>query len=446
VGEFIQKMKTVNSNSVLPDVENRPVHLSRGLSLALAIFFAVACLYGISQAWRAGASRLLTFHGKTSQLSVQTELAVYKTPADPEAHSGRALVLLNTGEIDGALTEYELAVAHRPRDYFLWLELGRARDMNNDGEGALKALEQSASLAPQYAEPHWQLGNVLFRAGRQEEAFKEMRLAAMSDLTLLPNLIDLSWGASNGDPLAVEQIIRPERASWRIALAKYFLKRGRPTEALAHFRLGGGVSAEDSQTLLNQFIAAGRYREAHEVWLEDTVDGASSLDGALLIDGGFENSISRANSGFGWQVPGDTQYLSVSLDPNIKVTGQQSIRLDFKGESNPLQSILTQMVLVDPDTAYRLSFQVRVDEIISGGLPFIVVTEPGKKEATALAQSAPFQQPSGEWQQYTIDLKTGKATSALLITLRRQNCSSSPCPIFGHLWLDDFILQKTQAK
>lgn len=430
----------------MPADENSRKPLPRSLRLGIAIVLAALCLWGSWTAWRVGASRLLTFHGRAAQLPVQTELAINKTPDDPEAHSGRAFVLLNRGDLAAALPEYERTVALRPGDYFLWLELGRARDMSNDEQGALAALEQAVKLAPAYAEPRWQLGNVLFRAGRIEEAYREMRQAALSNITLLPNFIDLAWGSTGGDPVAVEQIVRPERDSWRIALARYFIRQNRASEALAQFRLAGGISQEDRQALLSELMNAKRYREAYEVWLEDSVNGNNAGDGALIIDGGFEGKISRANSGFGWQVPADTQYLRVSLDVNDPYAGVQSLLFDFNGVSNPSQSILTQLVTIEPDTHYRLIFNVRVEELVTGGLPLIAVIDPAAKDGQALAQSSPFQQKAGGWQKYTIDLKTAKTTAALQVSLRRQNCSTGPCPIFGRLWLDDFILQRISEK
>ena len=415
----------------------------RSLRLALAVAVSIVCVWGALKAWQTGASRLLTYHGRTARLSVQTELAISKTPNDPEAHSGRAFTLLNTGNLAAALSEYERTVALRPRDYFLWLELGRARDMNGDEQGALAALAQAVELAPAYAQPRWQLSNVLFRAGRVEEAFREMRRAALSDLTLLPNFIDLAWGATDGDAFEVEQIVQPQKTSWRIALAKYFIKRGEISRALRQFRVAGGLSLEDRQALLKDLLAAKRYKEAYEVWL--TIVGEIEGGSELIRDGSFESPISRDDSGFGWQPARDTQGLRLSLDSNNPHWGEQSLRLDFNGDSNPSQSILTQLAVVEPNMPYRLSFAVRTEELVTGGLPLVSVTDASSKENLTLAHSAPFKQSSAQWQEYTVEFTTGNATSAVVISLHRQNCSRDPCPIFGRLWLDDFILRERSA-
>jgi tetratricopeptide (TPR) repeat protein len=416
--------------------------MPRSLRVGLSVVVIFICLWGALKAWRAGASRLLTYHGRTARLPGQTERAVNETPDDPEAHSGRAFVLLNLGKPDAALLEYETAVALRPRDYFLWLELGRVRDMNEDELGSLAALEQAVKLAPEYAQPRWQLGNVLFRNGRVEEAFRELRRAALSDPALLPRLIDLAWGASGEDAINTEQIIQPERASWRIALAKFFVRHGRITEALAQFHLAGGISEEDRQSLLNDLLAAKRYREAYEVWAANSGDDKQRDGVAQIIDGGFENKVSRSSIGFGWQLTRDTEVLRASLERVNQHSGAQSLRVDFNGNSDPGLSILSQLILVEPDTRYRLRFNVRMEEIVTGGLPVIEVSDAGSPEGRSLAASSTLQPNSEGWREYTIDLTTAKTTSALALSLHRLNCSSGPCPIFGRMWLDDFIIQK----
>ena len=426
---------------------------SRSLSLALAVIVILVCLFGILSAARSGESRWLIQRlnepraqsptEAKAQLLHETGEAVNTTPNDPEAHSGRALVLLNTNGFADALPEYERAVALRPGDYFLWLELGRARDMADDEQGAIAALEQSVRFAPFYAQPRWQLGNVLFRAGRAEEAYAELRRAALSDPSLLPNLIDLVWGASVGDPVAVERIIQPERVLWHIALAKFFIKHGKIVEGLTQFRAAGGISENDRQALLNELLAAKRYKEAYEVWSFDLGEKGREGGIALLNDGGFESKMSRDNSGFGWQLARDTQGLRLSLDRNNPHAGTQSLRVDFNGDANPGQSILTQLIPVEQNMRYRLRFVARTEEIVTGGLPLIVVSDASSsKESLTLALSSPFPQNSAGWKAYSIDFTSTETTSAVLVSLRRQNCSSGPCPIFGRMWLDDFVIEK----
>src|SRR2546421_2391157 len=125
------------------------------------------------------------------------------SPSDPQAHYARALVLSRLGQLDDATREFERAVALRPSDYVLWLDLGNARQSSGDDEGALLAFREAARLAPAYARPRWEMGQLLIRAGRPDEAFEEFRHAVASRPTLLPEVIDYAWKAYGGDAGAI---------------------------------------------------------------------------------------------------------------------------------------------------------------------------------------------------------------------------------------------------
>jgi hypothetical protein len=138
----------------------------------------------------------------------------------------------------------------------------------------------------------------------------------------------------------------------------------------------------------------------------------------------------------------DEQGLRISLDRANPRSGEQSLRIDFNGGVNPGQSILSQLILVEPNTRYRLRFNLKMEEIVTGGLPYINVSDPGGRESQTLAQSQPLQQNADGWHEYVIDLKTAKTTGALVISLERHSCGDGRCPIFGRLWLDDFLIEK----
>jgi hypothetical protein len=59
-----------------------------------------------------------------------------------------------------------------------------------------------------------------------------------------------------------------------------------------------------------------------------------------------------------------------------------------------------------------------------------------------LGQTNAFPKAVNNWQYYSIDCNSKATTRAILISLQRERCSESPCPIFGRLWLDNFSLNK----
>src|SRR5260221_10416803 len=143
---------------------------------ASAAAFVIVLLLLTWSTVRSGlASLLTTYAANNSQIGPANE-AVGFDKGNPDAHYIRATILAGT-DLPASISEYEQAALSRPDDYVLWLSLARARELNGDPAGAVSAARQAVPLAPYYAEPHYQLGNILLRAGQREEAFKELRLA-----------------------------------------------------------------------------------------------------------------------------------------------------------------------------------------------------------------------------------------------------------------------------
>lgn len=421
------------------------------LRLVVASVGLLICLWGVWNSGRTGLSRLLSEYAEATislppPLLAPANEAVRLAPQDPEAHFSRALVLWNLNQQAEAIAEYERAAALRPRDYYLWMMLGNSRDQTDDEQGALAALNEAVRLAPYYAQPRWQFGNVLFRAGRRDEGFGEMRRAALSDHTLLPNMIDLAWNASDKDPAATEQLVQPETKRWRVALAHFFARKGQATEALDVYRAAGEVAEVERQALVNELLAAKGYAEAYEVWSQGA-SGAGEPSpnggGSQFTNGSFESPLSFVEQGFGWQFARDPNTLKISLDTNDPRSGKFSLRLDWNGNSQPNTPVFSQLVLVEPNARYQLSFAARTQEIVSGGLPFVVVIDKNSADNRVLAQSKTLPKGNSSWQDYSLEFTTGSETRGVLIGLQREGCGADPsCPIFGRLWLDNFSVRK----
>lgn len=429
---------------------SRQVSSQSIIRLIIPAIGLLICLWGFWNAGRAGLSRLLSKYAlattaTTTPLITPADEAVQLTPNDPEAHFSRAQVLWSGGLTSEAEQEYERATALRPRDYYLWMLLGTSRDQIEDEKGALAALTEAVRMSPFYAKPRWQFGNVLFRAGQREEAFKEMRRAALSDQTYLPNMIDLAWGASNNDPVVAEQLIQPDRKHWRVALARFFARHGRPAESLRLYRAVGTLAETERRLLIGELLAAKGFAEAYEVWAaSDNASNRQSPQGGLahITNGSFETQLSFDETGFGWQFERSPDTLQFSLDTAEPRAGSYSLRLDWNGNAPANTPVTTQLVLVEPNTRYQLNFAVRTKEIVSAGLPLLVLIDKSSNDNHVLAKSETFPKGSSNWQEYSVSFTTGSDTHAVLISVQREICGPDPCPIFGKLWLDNFLLRK----
>jgi Tfp pilus assembly protein PilF len=405
----------------------------------------LACLAGMWNSGRAGVSQMLASYGAITRRPDVAELAVRFGPEVAEAHYVRASLLFDQGKLAEAIQEYEKAAALRPRDFALWLELGQARDQANDLEGAIAAFKASASLAPFYAKPRWQLGNTLYRMGRFDEAFAELRRAAASLPKLLPQVLDLAWAAFDGDATAVERALQPQTNEAHLALARYFVGRGKTSEAIAQFRAAGEVSKEERRGLLTELLDARRFGEAYEVWSSEHREGAERIANgeSVVINGGFESPVNLNDPGFGWQLTQNLTAVEAAQDTAAPRSGAQSLRLVWNGNSSNVSPIISQLVLVQPGTHYQLRFAARTEKIVTAGLPQIAVVDASSSDGRTLGDALQLPQGTSPWQDYTLEFTTLEETRAVQINIRRQNYSAAPCPIFGRAWLDDFSIRKT---
>lgn len=423
-------------NQLSPQVIHRAALRARH---AVALAALLICIWGAIASARAGLSRLLSEYGSAADSLESTKRALDFNSADPEAHYTYAVALAEADRGDDAALEFERAVSLRPEDYFLWQELGRAREDSGDSDGAVAALRRAIKLAPDYSQPHWQLGNLLLRRNELVPAFTEMRAAAASDPELFAMMADLAWGAYDGDVQSVLAATQPQTDTERISLARFLVDHNRIEAALNTLRATAKIASEDQRALVGALIAAGEFQAARQVWL--TGVSAGDVHENDLFDGGFEGSMSSDEQGFGWQPTRATQTVHILLDPNEPRSGKRSLQLEYTGNFDPATPVISQLVLVAARTRYRLSFSARTENLTSGGLPVVVVREI-TGDRRVIGQSTSLSTGTHGWREFSIEFETTDATNVVTISIQRQPCSSNPCPIVGRVWFDSFSLKR----
>ncbi len=414
------------------------LRLVRGAGLILILLFLT---------WSAGrsgyASLLSTYAARTSHLGA-ADAAVSRSPRDAQTHLIRGGVLQAKADFKSAVAEYSQAVSLRPDDYTFWLTLAHARELNGDSANAVAAATYAVALAPHYAKPHWQLGNLLLRAGRAEEGFGELRMAGENNPALLPGFIDLAWRLSGGNVESVLRATAPRSLKTYRVLADYFRQRGKTAEAVAMFKAAGTDAgneiASERRAFLIELLGAKQFAHAHSLWV---IAHPTDPDGPSMFDPGFEGESDLDEPGFGWRAGNHAYQVALTLDRLEPVGGQFSLLVSFSGASEPSQPVVSQLVSVLPGARYQLQFAVRTEEIVSAGLPIVTVSDAASGEV--LGQSGALPQTSGGWRNYTIDFTTTENAEAIQIKLQRGPCGS-PCPIFGRLWLDNFSLRNAELR
>ena len=345
------------------------------------------------------------------------------------------------------MREFEQATSLSPRDYRLWMELGRAREQAGDAAGGEQALRRALALAPKYVMPRWYLGNLLLRAGRDAEAVIELRSAAESDHELRGPIFASVWSIYNGDVDRITAALA-QTPEVRAELIQYLVTQKRVDDAL---RLWSSLGAPDKkkqhdagESLARGMLETGRFGAALEVYRggagEDTHAGVGQVS-----NGDFELEIGApGKSPFGWTVTPVAQ-AQIGIDPRIVHGGSRSLRISFNAPSSITFANVTQLIVVERGARYRLDFFVRTEDLksVSTLAVDVVSAAAGGK---VLAASAPAANGTTDWQQVAVEFTAPTDTDGIVLRLRREPCTEGACPIFGKIWYDDFNLQRLGTK
>jgi len=253
----------------------------------------------------------------------------------------------------------------------------------------------------------------------------------------MPSVIDLAWRISGGNAQFLEQAIQPKTPEAYEALGQFLRHQGDLSAAVTIYAAAGSKASERERRANSAaLIAAKRFQEAFSFW----VQGHPESKAGVITDAGYEEETDLHEPGFGWRIAERTQGFRLSLDKAGPRQGRASLRVDFDGDSDPASPVISQLVLVEPQTQYRFSVSVRTESIISGGLPRLVIVD--ASSYNLLGQSEELPNATNGWRNYTFDFNSGESATAIQINLQRKNCAQPPCPIFGRLWLDNLWLQK----
>jgi hypothetical protein len=130
----------------------------------------------------------------------------------------------------------------------------------------------------------------------------------------------------------------------------------------------------------------------------------------------------------------------MSLDPINPHTGAKSLHIEFQGNSNAETPLLSQLIVVAASSRYRVNFAVRAEDVLTGGLPLVVLTDATSKKR--LGRSSLLAPTATNWQGFSFEFTSEPDTKAVVLSVQREGCSTSPCPMFGSIWLDSFSLEQ----
>ena len=364
-------------------------------------------------------------------------------PSSPRLHMRMAEAEMWQSRKDIQSAEFHAlqAAALSPHDYRPPLLLASIRESKGEVPAAEGSVREALRLAPNNPEAHWQLATLLLNGGKLAEALDEFRQASSGHAIYFAGALEMVWEASGEDVNAL-RAVTPDDPKRRLALARFLLKRSRPSESAAIFKqIGRGVLLDDQETseYLADMMTAKHLALARELWagLVGPKDDVTEAARSPLWNGGFESDILLSFAQFDWSID-SSNYAQISIDSKTAHSGMRSLRLDFVGrDTTRLDEEVRQLTLVQPGTHYRLNCYVKTDGLVTPEGPRVVVTE--SPSAAWRAASNPVPSGSNDWQLLTVDFAAPSAS--LVVTIKREPKFSYDDPTRGTVWFDDFEIR-----
>lgn len=415
-----------------------------GARLAILAAVILALIFGwFGVRWQFGSMLAELTPANDPNAKAIADFAVWLSPSDPAARwfAARTETDIFTSEkIESSLLLHEKTVRLAPYDFRYWIQLGRAYEQAEKYDRAETVLRYALELAPNYTFPHWQLGNFYLRRGRDAEAFAELKKAAENNVVYREQVFSIAWDFYEKDTAKLEELAGNSAES-RVTLAKFYAAKERPQDSL---RIWETLSANEKQE--NQEIAKiitqalydkGFYRSAASFVSQLGIESNAKVNS--IENQGFEAEIrTEGQIYFGWRVT-PTEKIEVKTDPNRKREGIRSLRVLFSGFSKAELNNISQVVPVQAEARFRLSFWVKTENLKSAGTPTIEIVNANDNRLIAVSKSFPNE--TNDWTQLQTDFTTPANTEGVFIRLGRAYCGDS-CPIVGTIWLDDFNLEK----
>lgn len=369
------------------------------------------------------------------------EFAINLASSDPQTHYALAVLYDKSFVPDDrlkSLAEYEQATSLAPNDFRLWLALGKARERSGDAAGAENALRKTVSLAPNYSQVRWTLGNILLRQGKTVEAFAEIRQAAENDVTYATPAVSAAWQTFDGDVSQVKQNLG-DSSQAKAALAVFAAKQKRFDEA---FEIWNSlpdaekkiVFKQSSDELFNLLLEAKKYRTALQI--QKQINETANFSVGKISNGNFESNEKTAQKSiFEWQIADGAQP-QIGVDNQQKHGGNNSFGFVFNSPTGKDFREFSQTVAVESGQKYIFETFYKTELKTSATLRWEITDAVGGKVLAATdAVSA-----NADWTNLKTEFTAPSNSEAVIIRLVREQCKSAVCPISGRVWFDDFNL------
>ncbi len=225
------------------------------------------------------------------------------------AHNNLGATLVEKGQIDEAISQYQEAIRLKPDYAGFQYNLGVAFNKKGRTDEAISQFQEAIRLAPDYAEAYNNLGSVLVAKGQIDEAISQFRKAIRlkpDDAEIQYNL-GIALGRKGQIDEAISQFqeairLNPDYAEAHYSLGAALGRKGQTDEAISQYREAIRLKPDYAEAHNNLGIIFGQKGQTEEairqfrevVWLSpNDAEAHYNLATALLDEDRIDEAISQ---------------------------------------------------------------------------------------------------------------------------------------------------------
>jgi hypothetical protein len=410
----------------------------------------LACLALVGHVGRAYLADLVSRRGTARGF----QLAVRLDPKQSQYHRALGRVYqysLDSVDPRGAVEQLNSAVRLNPYDAQAWLDLGAALEVQGKVDRAEACLRRADFLAPNLPATQWAIANFFLLHGNVDEAFRHFRVVLSGTNTYTAAILNTAWKASN-DPKQILDELIPSQGSSQFDYLYFLLGRQRWAEAQDVWaRIAASPEkfpAEWARQYMDVLIFnLHRPDQAYEVWSELLKKGLiqpteDSVSQTLIFNGHFEQD--PTNLGFDWRII-PMEGVFAGLDETTYRSAAHSMLIQFSGKANVDYRNVYQLVRVQPNQPYRLSWSMKTEGITTDSGLRMEVRDLYDPHALDQFSDSLIGTTAG-WSTSTMDFKTGPKTELIVVGVARVPSAKLDNQIAGKGWVDDVSLVSTKEE
>lgn len=387
----------------------------------------------------AGYSLVFAFSRFDSQRSDHVFPSWLSIPFDAEIFARRSAKFVRAGNNEEALVSLQKAIKYRPFDFALWEKVGQLQQSANQIEQAEESLHRAIELAPNYGSPLYHYGRLLINKGEIREGYSYLRNAFRRDPQFFYDVANIAWGETNGDGAKTIELLSPLLDHEAAMLNMFFFEEGVYSPIVDLTCKNNELPQEHHNILARRLLEKREYYNAFKVYRRICSD--SEEFETVFENGDFLNGEINDRVGFGWRSNNLPPTVSFQIRPSASENNLPGLDVTFAGNSDPKHPLLTQLLIVEHNQKYRIEFRYRSTELITGGVPLILLIPKSKATDGQITEIELLPDSSG-WRTEKAEFLASKIDEAIEVRLIRRSCGVEFCPIFGRLELTDFKISK----